>query len=96
MWFEGSDTAPGVFMTYPTATAEPNRTRLTYESIHAPRVAYPRNLMEVEGEVQVLYLSPVAKIASSTRREAFMPNPSIEGTCNIRLRRLSPAPHVKR
>jgi len=23
-------------------------------------------------------------------------NPSIEGTCNIRLRRLSPAPHVKR
>ena len=24
------------------------------------------------------------------------PNPSIEGTCNIRLRRLSPAPHVKR
>jgi hypothetical protein len=24
------------------------------------------------------------------------PNPSIEGTCNIRLRLLSPAPHVKR
>jgi hypothetical protein len=27
---------------------------------------------------------------------AMAPNPSIEGTCNIRLRRLSPAPHVKR
>ena len=27
---------------------------------------------------------------------ASMPNLSIEGTCNIRLRRLSPAPHVKR
>jgi len=24
------------------------------------------------------------------------PNPSIEGTCNIWLRQLSPAPHVKR
>jgi len=24
------------------------------------------------------------------------PNPSVEGTCNIRLRLLSPAPHVKR
>jgi hypothetical protein len=31
-------------------------------------------------------------LSSSTMR----PNPSIEGTCNIRLRRLSPAPHVKR
>ena len=36
------------------------------------------------------------------RRKEFVvygkqsPNPSIEGTCNIRLRRLSPAPHVKR
>jgi len=28
--------------------------------------------------------------------EQVPPNPSIEGTCNIRLRRLSPAPHVKR
>ena len=27
---------------------------------------------------------------------ASMPNPSIEGTCNIWLRQLSPAPHVKR
>jgi len=27
---------------------------------------------------------------------AQRPNPSIEGTCNIWLRQLSPAPHVKR
>jgi hypothetical protein len=27
---------------------------------------------------------------------AVPPNPSIEGTCNIWLRQLSPAPHVKR
>jgi hypothetical protein len=34
---------------------------------------------------------------SVARRLADMePNPSIEGTCNIRLRLLLPAPHVKR
>ena len=35
-------------------------------------------------------------ISPGVTAKAARPNPSIEGTCNIRLRRLSPAPHVKR
>ena len=36
------------------------------------------------------------RCAISLRAWAARPNPSIEGTCNIWLRQLSPAPHVKR
>src|SRR5205814_59452 len=41
----------------------------------------------------------VWRLVSKGKAMAFhqqRPNPSIEGTCNIRLRLLSPAPHVKR
>ena len=34
--------------------------------------------------------------AGNVHRQTMTPNPSIEGTCNIWLRQLSPAPHVKR
>jgi hypothetical protein len=36
------------------------------------------------------------KATVHNRMKTQLPNPSIEGTCNIRLRLLSPAPHVKR
>jgi len=41
-------------------------------------------------------LQSASKEKSSRQRPRARPNPSIEGTCNIRLRLLSHAPHVKR
>ena len=41
-------------------------------------------------------LSCVGRYRASDRLLVKAPNPSIEGTCNIRLRLLSPSPHVKR
>ena len=35
-------------------------------------------------------------VSTGVTANAARPNPSIEGTCNIWLRQLSPAPHVKR
>ena len=41
-------------------------------------------------------LSSVARLSGVCARRPKPSNPSIEGTCNIWLRQLSPAPHVKR
>jgi hypothetical protein len=43
--------------------------------------------------------SPLVRLVKQVFLSAVQPvrpNPSIEGTCNIWLRQLSPAPHVKR
>ena len=41
-------------------------------------------------------LSSVARLSGVCARRPKPSNPSIEGTCNIWLRQMSPAPHVKR
>jgi hypothetical protein len=59
--------------------------------------------MKQNSKRRVAFLSPSSAgklVRSGVAAEGCQcepsPNPSIEGTCNIRLRRLSPAPHVKR
>jgi len=41
-------------------------------------------------------MGPIRNVAGNAPHSGRASNPSIEGTCNIWLRQLSPAPHVKR
>jgi len=71
IWFEGSDAAPRVFVSYPTRSAAPVQPPVAAESIYLPEITYPRNLLGVEGQVQVLHLiSPEGKVKSATVRSS--------------------------
>src|SRR5882672_7043392 len=66
IWFEGSAATPKIYFSFPKRETASDGGSNWVESIRAPKVEYPIDLLGVEGQVQVLYLvSPDGKVKSA-------------------------------
>jgi TonB family protein len=98
IWFEGSDKAPKVFVSFPPVPAASKQKSPMRASIQAGKVPFvPKKLLNMEGQVEVLYLiAPNGdiksiKVLSSTPSGAF-DSLALEAASKTRLVWSAPGP----